>query len=101
MEPRSWALFGAIALAAMLVAVPARAAQAITSDVPDSSISTPVCSYGRLDVASLDDRPGMEFFPGVSHRHRGVEPLQQVEADSGASESSTAPASSGGPLRSP
>lgn len=38
---------------------PARASAPNASAV---SVNTPVCSYGRVDVAALDGRPGMRFF---------------------------------------
>lgn len=62
MKRRSSAFFGAIALAMTLAAVSARRAQAIAPNASAVSVSTPVCSYGRVDVASLDGRPGMKFF---------------------------------------
>lgn len=62
MNYRSSAFFGAVALAVAPAVVPARPAQAITSDATAVSVSTPVCSYGRVNVAALDGRPGMKFF---------------------------------------
>jgi hypothetical protein len=37
-------------------------AHASTPKASAVSVNTPVCSYGRVDVASLDGRPGMKYF---------------------------------------
>jgi hypothetical protein len=53
-----------VALSGLLACVvalegPAHASMPNASAV---SVNTPVCSYGRVDVAALDGRPGMKFF---------------------------------------
>lgn len=62
MDSRSPTFCEVMALAAALVALPTSPAQAITPDTSGVSVSTPVCTYGRVDVASLDSRPGMKLF---------------------------------------
>jgi hypothetical protein len=61
-ELRSSNFFGALALTVALTVAPARPALATAPDTSGVSVSSPVCSYGRIKITSLDGRPGMKFF---------------------------------------